>query len=687
MGRNFRHLQPVSRGTVTGLNDCRVTAVLAALAIFFLPGLIWAQWLQLGERQGSLESVTEYQHDDLRNSLLQREILTLRNSGFILDPRLVNFRFGGSYGYYNSWATGDNQRGALLGYDFSANILPQKPFSFTLFTNRSQNFYSREVPGVTQILNENLGGTLVADALYIPSSLRFRREYRDEESQGFIFGGAGSSQKNLRNVLTYEGLRGWLNSELELHYELTDDQNLSNSSLGSPGVGPNLSSRRHDAALNYSIDFGPELNRRWDSHIRFMAQTGFTNLTTLNVNELLRIEHQENFLTNYRYAFTDTKAQDGSAFDHDLAFGLEHHLYRNLVTTFETENNYQTFSAGSKEMLRNNLNFTYTKRLPLDGQLNASLGGGLSYETDKFNGSEGFAPQETHTALSPFALPISLNNPFVNLTSVVVTKTAAGPLPAGCIPPLDSTIPLVAGRDYALQAAGNVTEIKPLPCFGLTPGINPGDTIAIDYRFSLPSSPLAFTTSTWHANFSLDYGWIRPYFTHFQTNQTLVSGSDSRFLNDERSDSLGIEFRFDSQRWHSRFLGEGQGYASTRTKYQGIRFNQNLGVAIRSDLTLMFNADEAFTTFTLPRRRTLNAMGTATLSYSPTPNIVGDLFAVFSMLNDNTSENERTRQAGLRLRWYYRKLEIMPTIELLDRSYGDRRTMNFHGLLSIIRRF
>lgn len=672
---------------MTSLNACMITVALAAVGIFFLPRLTWAQWLQLGERQGSLESVTEYVREDDRKSLLQREVLTLHNSGAILDSRLVNFTFGGSYGYYNSWATEDNQRGGLLGYDFSASILPQKPYSLTLFSNRAQNFYSREVPGVTQILNENWGGTLVAETLFIPSTLRFRREYRDEESRGLVFGGAGSSQKNLRNVLTYEGSRGWLNSELELRYELTDDQNLFSSSLGSPAVSPNLSSRRHEAALNYSLDFGPELNRRWDSRVRFMAQTGFTDLTTLNINEWLRIEHQENFLTNYRYAFTDTNSQDGSAFNHDLAFGLEHHLYRNLVTTFEIEDNYQTLPAGAKQMLRNNLNFIYTKRLPLDGQLNASLGGALSYEADKFSGSESFIPQETHTAASPFALPISLSNPLVNSTSVVVTKTAAGPLPAGCIPPVDPSIPLVAGRDYVLQTVGNVTEIKPLPCFGLTPGINPGDTIAVDYRFSLPSSPLGFTTTTWHTNLSFDYGWIRPYFMHSQTNQSLVSGSDSRFLNNERSDSLGIEFRLDGQRWHSRFLSEGQGYASTRTKYEGIRFNQILGITIRPDLTLMFNADEAFTTFILPRRRTLSAMGTATLSYSPTPTIVADLFTVLRMLNDNTSEGERSRQAGLRLRWYYRKLEIMPTIEFLDQSYGNRRTMNFHGLLSIIRRF
>jgi len=590
--------------------------------------------------------VTEYQHDDTRNSLLQREILTLRNGGAILDPRLVNFTFGGSYGYYNNWATGDTQRGALLGYDFTANVLPERPYSLTFFSNRSQNFYSREAPGVTQILNENFGGTLLADALYIPSSLRFRREYRDEESQGFGF--ASNSQRDIRNILTYEGLRGWLNSELELRYELTDDQNISSGGVGS---APNLSFRRHDAALNYSLDFGPELNRRWDSRVRFMAQNGVTDITTLNINEWLRIEHQENFLTNYRYAFTNTRTQDGSAFAHDLALGLEHHLYRNLVTTYEVENDYQTLSAGAKEMIRNGVNFIYTKRLPLDGQLNASLGGGLAYETDRFSGSESFAPQETHTAASPFAQPISLNNPLVNATSVVVTKTATGPLPAGCIPPVDPSIPLVAGRDYVLQTVGNTTEIKPLPCFGLNPGINPGDTIAVDYRFSLPSSPLAFTTTTWHTNLSVDYGWIRPYFMHSQSNQALVSGSDSRFLNNERSDSLGIEFRYDTGRLHSRFLSEGQGYASTRTKYQGIRFNQIVGFTIRPDLTLMFNGDEALTAFTLPRHQTLSAMGSATFSYSPIPSIVAEVFAVLRALNDNSSENERSREAGIRLRW------------------------------------
>jgi hypothetical protein len=101
----------------------------------------------------------------------------------------------------------------------------------------------------------------------------------------------------------------------------------------------------------------------------------------------------------------------------------------------------------------------------------------------------------------------------------------------------------------------------------------------------------------------------------------------------------------------------------------------------------MFNGDEAFTTFALPRRKTLSAMGGATFSYSPVPTIVAEIFAVLRMLNDNTSENERSREAGLRLRWYFRKMEILPTFELLDRSYGDRRTMNFHGLLSVIRRF
>jgi hypothetical protein len=669
---------------MTGLNAFLVTAGLAAVTVFLLPGLIWAQRVQLGEWQGSLESETEYSRSDSRapgssssrfDSLLQRESLTLRNTVAIYDPRLINFTFGGTFGYSNNWLSSDNQDGPLLGYDLSANILPQKPFSLNLFANRSQDFFSRELAGLTKVLNENLGGTLFADALYIPSSLSFRREFRDDESR---IGGNVTRQKDRRNVLTYEGLRGWLNSELELRYEFTDDDNLS---------VPNLSFRTHEAALNYSLEFGPESNRRWDSRVRYFDQTGFTDFTSLIVSEWLRIKHTDDFQTNYRYTFTDMTSRDGSRFTHDALFSLEHHLYRNLTTQFGIENNYQNLPAGWKEMIRNNLDFTYTKLLPRDGHFDAALGGSFAYETDHFSATQNFVPQETHTAASPFVLPILLNNPFVNPLSVVVTKIAAGPVPIGCFPPSVGPPTLLAsGTDYQLQTIGNVVQIQPLPCLGLAPGINPGDTIAVDYSFTAPSS-LAFTTATWHANLSLDYGWIRPYFTHYQSDQSPVSGTGGNFLYDLRSDTLGIEFRFDSQRLHSRFLGEGQRNASTRMKYNTIRFNQLLGVAIHPDLTLSLSADQALTAFTNPQRKTLSALGTATLSYRPIPDMTSDLFVVFRLLNDNTNDDERFWQVGLRLRWYYRKIEVAPGFEISQLRRGDARTMDFRPGLRLIRRF
>ena len=74
MGRNLGYLQSLSRWSMTSLNTCLVAAGLAAAMVFFLTDLVCAQWLQLGERQGSFESVTEYLREDLQREIDQLKL-------------------------------------------------------------------------------------------------------------------------------------------------------------------------------------------------------------------------------------------------------------------------------------------------------------------------------------------------------------------------------------------------------------------------------------------------------------------------------------------------------------------------------------------------------------------------------------------------------------------------------------
>ncbi len=665
-----------------------IPAAATLTAVFFFASA-GAQGFRLGNWGGSLEGLVDFdrQHTETggsQKSTVERtrteEKLTLRNTGaYIFDPRLVTFSLGGTFGLSQERSTTDDidlsREGTLGGYDAFATIFSERNTSLNLFSNWNKSIESRELAGQTDILSQNMGGSLFLRGLYIPSTLSFRQEYRKDESRTGTF---VSRREDRRNTFTYEGQRGWVDSELDARYEFVD---LSDK------VFPNLGFESHEGNLNYSLDFGTELNWHWDSRLRGFKRTGVADLTTLNLNELLRIDHSERLGTAYRYFLTDTDTPGGETTTQTLGFSLDHRLYESLNTALGLDATFEDLPGGNKDILDSRLDFAYNKRLPREGLLTAGLGGSLKYEDNEFAVTETFVSQETHTAATPFALPIDLRNPFVVTSSVVVTKMAVGPLPAGCLPAPGPPTPLVLGRDYTLSAAGDITNIVPVPCSGIAPGINPGDTIAVDYSFTVSPS-LTFTTKTWRANLSVNYGWIRPFFFHEQTEQDYISGRDSQFLEDRRSDTLGVELRYDGQRLRGSLVAEGERLKSRRQAYDTFRLRQFLGMTILPQLRLTVNASETFSEFSRPRRQSRTILaGGPTLTYAFRASLFAEAFARVDYLRDTLIPTERTLETGLRARWLFRKLEVSPTLEFFDRKRGDTDTEEYRVILRIVRRF
>lgn len=646
------------------------------------------QTFRLGTWEGALEGVMDYGRQRTKtdgqatssfDNFRVEERLRLRNvDAFILDPRLATLTFGGTFGLTQEWqkfdGTSDYTDGTLWGYEGFLRLLPEAPYSLNVFANRDQDVNSLIFGGRTETVEQNFGAKLFAKRIYIPSSLTFRQEQTTQETRT---GDVVARQDQVRNIVTYEGSRGWENAEATLGYEFTD---LTDKIL------PDLSFRSHDGNLTYSLDFGPELNRRWDSRMRIFSRTGETSLTTGTVDELLRIDHSDRLQTNYRYFLLFNDTASGSTTTQTGDFHLHHQLYESLTTDLRLGAVGALLPGGSKQTYLSRLDFSYLKKLPGDGRLHIGLGGGLQYDDNSFQTQETTVLQETHTFATPFALPIRLANPFVITESVVVTKTAVGPLPAGCAPPSGPPTPLLVGRDFTLLTTASLTEIVPIPCAGATPGINPGDTIAVDYRFAVPRS-LAFTTKSFHADVSVDYRWIRPYYIHEQINETLVSGQDGQFLDDERSDTAGMELRYDGGRITASILGEVQRFVSTRVAYDTVRSNQFLRVSILPELSLMLSGDEAWFDYSLPVRKTKILNGRLTLSYVLGGSLTTEAFGGYRHLDDSLVPTERTLEAGLRVRWTFRKLEVDPSLEFFARRLGDTETKDLRAMVHIIRRF
>lgn len=611
--------------------------------------------------------------------LLTEERLTLQNSGaFIYDPRLVNFTLGGTFGLtQDRFSTDDAEQKAvatLSGYNLLANVLPEQALSLSLFANRQESLFSRELAGRSEAVSENRGATLHARRLWIPSSLAVRQERQEEES---AVGAVIARRAERRQVLRYEGQRGWVDSEMGAFYEFSDTVD---------EILPALSFRSHDAQLNYSLDFGEELNRRWDSRLRLTSRTGLVESTLWTVDQSLRIEHTSTLGTDYRYSLVRSEARTAEITTHSAAANLRHRLWGSLTTTAGLGGIRQATRDSEKDIARGRLDLGYTRRLPLGGRLNVGLGGGLQYEDARFRTTEVSVSQEAHTAATPVALPIALGNPLVVISSVAVAKTAVGPLPAGCVPPPGPPTPLTAGVDYTLLLRGEITEIVPIPCAGATAGINPGDTIAVDYRFSVPAA-LTFTTEGWRADFGVDYPWARVFASHEESRQDLVAGRDGRFLDSVRSDGVGGELRWDHPRAHASLGAEARRYESGRTRYDTLRASALAQVTILPDLVLRVNADRTVTDFPDQDRRTQSISGRAGLSYTFGARLYADVSGGIVNVDDTLQGAQRTADARLAVRWLFRKIEVAPTVEYFERSYGDTVSKEYRAILRTIRRF
>ena len=268
-----------------------------------------------------------------------------------------------------------------------------------------------------------------------------------------------------------------------------------------------------------------------------------------------------------------------------------------------------------------------------------------------------------------------------------MTKTALGPLPVGCLPTPGPPIPLVLGQDFTVRTVGSITEIVPVPCSTSSVGINPGDTIAVDYRFAV-SPDLSFVTLGWRADVDVDYGWIRGYAGYDSSNEQQVSGFAGPFLDDQRIALVGVELRHDGESLTASALGEARRYDSTHLAYDTLRFSQSVSLALWDrDLTLSLVADQ--TSGRVPERGPHQpaADGTRDAHLPSQLRSPGGGRGGRPVLGRFALPHRGGAEAGLRVRWRFRQLEINPSVFYYDRRRGDVDTSELRAILQVIRRF
>ena len=610
------------------------------------------------------------------------ERAAVRNAGsYIFDPRLISSNAGITVGLVQErnefGGTASTRLGTLLGYSFDSAILPEKPYSLFLFANRSQNVITQPFGGRSDLTAENRGATLWLRELLLQSTMTFsgRQEVAREDT---TVAGQTVRRDERRTVGSFDLTRGFEVADLSARYEFTDLEDRANR------IG---SFRAHEGSLFYSRDFGEDLNKRWDSRVRFFDRSGFAKSTFLDVDESLRIDHAENLFTDYRYLLSRVTGIGGTTTTHTGIARVQHQLYRNLTTRLQADARFQSLPGGQRDVYGGQVDLAYQRGIPWGGRATVGLGGRFQLEDQRFRTTETFVPQESHTAATPFAVPIPLNNAFVLAANVVVTKTAFGPVPPFCLPaPPGPPTPLAPGRDYTLQVVGNTTQIVPLPCSPGVPGINPGDTIAVDYRFEVSPS-LLFATQSWYTNLGVDFNWIALSYTHDQTDQHVLSGRDGRFLEGRRSDRARLDLRREGERWRAQAGAEFEHTDATRLSFTSWRFNQFLSYRLVWNLNVSVSASEAFFQFSRPARTSETYVARGDLEWNPLPGLLITGFAGLHVLRDSQIPMETFREAGVQARFSWGRLDVTPSYTFNTRERGTSESTEHRFLFRLIRRF
>lgn len=666
------------------MRRCLSSVVFGAFLLLLSDEAGAQQWFRLGRWEGETEVGVEYDRHDTKAgagpSKFDRdrydERVGIRNLGsYILDPRLFTSNTGVRFGLVQEEQRFDHHAeslpGTLIGYSFDSVVLPEKPYSLSLLSNRDESILSREFGGRTDLTSENHGAAfrLREDSVlndlgfrYFSSMLGARREATKEDTTVL---GQRFKRDETRTVLSYEGDKGFETSDLGLRYEFTDLVDREN---------PFATFQSQRVHLTYSRDWGPTLNRRWDSRLTYLDRSGKSASTQLSADEDLRIDHDANLFTDYRYLLSRSEIQSGATTTQTGIALLQHQLYRSLTTRLRADGTLEEVPDGERTRWGGQADFDYSRGLPGNGRAFAGVGGRYQVDDNSLKRSQIDVVDEPHTAPSTLGgnAGFTLANAFVISSTIVVTDTRGG-----------ARLPTLAGVDYIVVEEGNFTRIVPLAGSAVTLG---GDPLAVSYTFDVNPS-LRFSTAFWHGLAGVDVRWIALSFSHEQADQTLLSGRDSEFLEDRATDTARLDLRGDWEQLRGLASAQYQILDSTRLKYTRREFTESLFFKPFFDLVLGVTADESFTDFTVPKRTSDSYATRGTVDWTPRGNVLVSAFVGYRTLVDSQIPSETIREAGLRGRWTLGKLEVAPNFSWVDRQRGTASTTDMRIELRMIRRF
>lgn len=670
-------------------------AALWLVALFFTLGMLWAgearafslldssRIIGPGQWEGNIGAGYEWEDQSLQSAgaptthLLRNrydEVITLGHRGaYIIDPRLIEgvgdldldfFQERDKYA-----GRPEDLNGLLIGYDTSTIILSQKAYTATTFSQLHQSQVTTDFAGDTKTSTSNFGFTArlrqfsrLRDWLpYFSSSLDVRQETADETEKLL---GQTYKLNETRRIITYKADKGFQTADLDFNYQFIDDHLTGTN---------HLAFQTQSAALNYSLGFGPTLNRRWDSHVNYFSRAGNYPETYLWVDEMLRLDHFKNLATIYHYLLTRTTAPGQTVTTQTGIFRLEYRLFKNLFTTLSLQGLLETLPQGRIDTYGFELSPNYERSIAWGGSIYLDTDYRYEVDDNALSGGQIAVTDEPHTAPSSFGpgLGFTLNRSFVVTSTIVMVDTRNG-----------GRIPTVPGVDYEIVAQANLTKIVPLPT---SPIINPDDPLEVSYVYQVaPSS--RFSTTQFMTTVGARFSWLDLSFEYQDIRQDLLSGLNP-FLYRSRSETghLGLHRQWGPLTGRTDALYEI--YDQSFLAYTMQSYEQHLALRPGLGFVLSVTGNESFTDYSAPKQRTSMYDVEGSLERWSLSGNFFSLFGGMRSLYDSafTFPTENDSNIGLKGTFQWGKFRILPMFSWIMRSWGPVKSSDLHCELRVSR--
>lgn len=613
------------------------------------------------------------------SSTLWSESLTIQNGAIsVIDPRLFSASL--SLGLLlqqerqQSVDQHTSQSGHLVNYAFEGTFLPEGAYNASLSAVRNKSLYVLPSGATTDAEMESraVAFHMREDNFlrereilpYFSANLRAGQQYERQVTRS---GGQTYRQDDRRDSVVFDFQNGGETSDLNFQYQYNQ---LANNAYREGSY------QSHSANLGYSLDFGPTLNRRWDSRLNYYSRRGDSsaaNLTNFELDEFLTIDHSVERSSSYNYQLSRQDTPFGSATTHSGGAQLYQQVYSNLALTGAVTGFRSSLPGGTITSAGATGNGSYNHSIPGGGHLSVAMGGGYVVTNSAVPGGR---VQVTDAA---YAVPqavgagsaILLNDRNIVAASIVVVVIKGGARVAAHLE-----------IDYTLLVDGDRTSIVPSPVSAV---MLPGDPLNVSYAYEV-NADSKYATLSRSASITADWSWIGATLGHDESEQRPISGGDATLLVDQKRQNALFWLR---GAWDTVQARAGAGvvrYDSTRLAYVERRLDQYVSWTVRPNLQLNLSANEYRTEYRQPEHTTDGGGVRLDLQWSQGAWLTTG-YASRRTYRDTLQPHETIDEAGLRFRRTWTKLDLAVAVGAQKRERGEASSVNGFFHFGAVRRF